>query len=40
LVREGYAKAVTYPPDVKYADRFKEAQREAKANNRGLWGEC
>lgn len=40
LVREGYAKAVTFPPDVAFAERFKEAQREAQANNRGLWSEC
>lgn len=40
LVREGYAKAVTYPPDVTFTERFKEAQREAQEHNRGLWREC
>lgn len=40
LVRQGYARAVTFPPDVTYADRFREAQKEAQANNRGLWSEC
>lgn len=40
LVREGYAYAVTYPPDVKYQKQFKEAQEEARENNRGLWKEC
>lgn len=40
LVREGYAYAVTYPPDVKYQKQFKEAQDEAIENNRGLWKEC
>jgi endonuclease YncB( thermonuclease family) len=38
LVREGYAQVATFPPNVKYADRFLEAQREAREANRGLWG--
>jgi len=38
LVAEGYAQAATYPPDVKYADRFGELQRAARAEGRGLWG--
>ncbi|HEX5368389.1 MAG TPA: thermonuclease family protein, partial [Dehalococcoidia bacterium] len=40
LVREGYAQVATYPPDVKYVDRFLAAQREAQGANRGLWGAC
>lgn len=40
LVRQGYARAVTFPPDVTYTNRFREAQQEAQDNNRGLWGEC
>lgn len=40
LVREGFAKVLTYPPDVKYNERLLEAQRQAKAGNRGLWGSC
>ena len=40
LVRHGYARVYTYPPDVKYAQRFVEAEREARENNRGLWGQC
>ncbi len=40
LVREGYATVSTYPPDVKYQDRFLEAQRLAREENRGLWAEC
>lgn len=40
LVRQGYAYASTYPPDVKYAEQFAEAQREARENNRGLWAMC
>ncbi|MBI3289910.1 thermonuclease family protein [Candidatus Microgenomates bacterium] len=39
LVRTGYAKASTYPPDVKYADRFVVAEREARENKRGLWAD-
>jgi endonuclease YncB( thermonuclease family) len=37
LVRQGYAQAVAYPPDVKYADLFTELQREAIEAGRGLW---
>jgi len=40
LVRQGYAYASTYPPDVKYAEQFAQAQSEAEANNRGLWAVC
>ena len=39
LVRLGYAQVTTYPPDVKYQDLFLELQREARQENRGLWGE-
>lgn len=38
LLQEGYAQVATFPPNVKYVDRFLEAQREARAANRGLWG--
>lgn len=37
LVKEGYAQAVSYPPDIKYQDQFLESQREAKMNNKGFW---
>jgi micrococcal nuclease len=40
LVREGFAKASTYPPDVKYTEQFKEAEAEAREQKRGLWGKC
>ena len=39
LVRNGYANASTYPPDVKYSVRFKEAEKEARENKRGLWSD-
>lgn len=40
LVREGFAYAYTYPPDVKYAEQFVQAQQKARENNRGLWDAC
>ncbi|MDO8498321.1 MAG: thermonuclease family protein [bacterium] len=40
LVRQGFAKVVTYPPDVRFSQQFLEAEREARAENRGLWGKC
>lgn len=40
LVRDGYAQVATFPPDVKYEQRFLEAQRTAREANRGLWGAC
>lgn len=40
LVKDGYAKASTYPPDVKYQARFKQAELLAQTQNKGLWGKC
>ncbi len=40
LIRQGFAKSLTYPPDVKYNERFVEAERDARENLRGLWSEC
>lgn len=40
LVRRGYAFVTTYPPNVRYVDRFLSAQREARARERGVWGAC
>jgi micrococcal nuclease len=37
LVKEGYAKLSTYPPDVKFTDIFVAAERYARENNKGLW---
>jgi micrococcal nuclease len=37
LVGDGYAYASSYPPDVKYDERMREAQREAESRGRGLW---
>lgn len=40
LVRAGFAKVLTYPPDVKYNEQFRQAEREARENNLGLWSKC
>ncbi len=39
LIREGYARVSTYPPDVKYADLYLAAQVDAREHDRGLWGD-
>ncbi len=40
LVRAGFAKVDTFPPDIAFADRFKQAELEATQNKRGLWHKC
>lgn len=40
LVRDGYASAYTYPPNVAHADELVALQREARDAGRGLWGTC
>ncbi len=40
LVADGYAQIMTFPPNVKYAERFREAQTEAREAKRGLWDKC
>ncbi|MDO8573252.1 MAG: thermonuclease family protein [Candidatus Daviesbacteria bacterium] len=40
LVREGFARVLTYPPDVKYNEQLRQAENEAKQFKRGLWGDC
>src|SRR3990167_5660053 len=37
LVKEGFAYASSYPPDIKYQDLLNSAQEEARSQNRGLW---
>jgi len=37
LVRTGYAHVLTYPPDVKYASLFVDAERTARDAGLGLW---
>lgn len=40
LVKEGYALASSYPPDIKYQKVFQFSQQEAINNNKGLWKTC
>lgn len=40
LVRQGFAYASSYPPDIKYQEQFQKAEKEARENNRGLWNVC
>jgi endonuclease YncB( thermonuclease family) len=40
LVREGYAQAYPYPPDVKFIEQFRQAEKEAEVAGKGLWGKC
>lgn len=37
LLENGYANIATYPPNVKYADHFKELSHTASENRVGLW---
>lgn len=37
LVREGYARVSTFPPDIRYVARFITLEREAIVAGRGLW---
>ncbi len=37
LVREGYARASSYPPDIKYQDKFRAAESQAQQAGEGLW---
>lgn len=40
LVAEGYANASSYPPDIKYQDKLRQAEQQARSTNKGLWGAC
>ena len=40
LVRDGYALVTTFPPNVRYVERFLDAQDEARSADRGLWNVC
>jgi len=37
LAAQGYAEVMTIPPNVKFADTFKELVRSAREDKRGLW---
>jgi micrococcal nuclease len=38
LIKEGFAVLYTFPPNVKYVDRFVSLQAEARKKEKGLWG--
>lgn len=40
LVRQGFARIDTVPPDVVHRELFLASQREAREQGRGLWGGC
>lgn len=40
LVKEGYALAASFPPDIALQSLFVSRQIEARENSRGLWSEC
>lgn len=37
LLRKGLARVAVYPPDVKYVDRYKQIQEEARKQGIGIW---
>ena len=40
LVRLGYARVTTFPPNVRYVARFEAAEDAARRAGRGMWGAC
>lgn len=40
LVIQGYASAVSYPPDIRYQDQFRQNEQQARSENKGLWRSC
>lgn len=40
LIRRGFATTVTFPPDVREAERLRRLERDARQARRGLWGKC
>jgi len=40
LVRGGYARPLTIPPDVRFSARFARLAEEARRAGRGLWASC
>jgi micrococcal nuclease len=38
MVEDGYAVLYTFPPNVKYAERFIESQKRAQSKGLGIWG--
>jgi micrococcal nuclease len=40
LVRDGFARTLTIPPNVRHAERFADLAGEARDAGRGLWSAC
>jgi micrococcal nuclease len=40
IIRKGFARPLTIPPNAAHADQFVEAARVAEADNIGLWAAC
>jgi len=40
LVEQGFAKSYSYPPDIKYQDKFVAAEKKAREDKLGLWTAC
>ena len=38
MLKDGYAVLFTFPPNVKHAEEFTSAQRQARERKRGIWG--
>lgn len=38
LVKNGWAEVSSFPPDIKYQERFRIEQIKAKLNDLGIWG--
>ncbi|MBU1084424.1 MAG: thermonuclease family protein [Candidatus Omnitrophota bacterium] len=39
LLKEGYARILSIPPNTKYAEKFLEIQKEAREAKRGIWSD-
>ena len=40
LVRGGFARTLTIPPNVRFAERFRALAAQARRAGRGLWSAC
>jgi len=37
ILQADWAQVATYPPNIKYVERFTAAQRQAREQGRGMW---
>ena len=40
LIRKGYGKVLTIPPNDRYEERFEQAEDVARGDGAGLWSQC